>query len=159
MQNVILVIHILAVLVMTGLVLIQKSEGGALGIGGGGGGLMGGRGAANAIVRTTILFGAAFFVTSLALTTIASRSDEGLSAIEKAKQEKIDAQNKGNDESGPVDFLDPTAPLLGTPDPAPESTPETPAETTPPAPADTPVDGAASEASDTGTPTEDDTPQ
>lgn len=159
MQNVILVVHILAGLVMTGLVLIQKSEGGALGIGGGGGGLMGGRGAANAIVRTTILFGAAFFITSLALTTIASRSDEGLSAIEKAKQENIDAQNEGKDDNAPVDFLDPTAPLLGTPDTEADSPPESPAEAIVPAPADTQVEDTAPEASETGTPTEDDTPQ
>ncbi|HBQ47756.1 MAG TPA: preprotein translocase subunit SecG, partial [Hyphomonas atlantica] len=38
MQNVILVVHIIACIVMTGLVLLQKSEGGGLGIGGGGGG-------------------------------------------------------------------------------------------------------------------------
>ncbi|HBJ39623.1 MAG TPA: preprotein translocase subunit SecG, partial [Hyphomonas sp.] len=72
MQNVILVVHILACLIVTGLVLIQKSEGGGLGIGGGGGGgagsLMSGRGAAGALVRSTIMFAGIFFVTSLALT-------------------------------------------------------------------------------------------
>jgi preprotein translocase subunit SecG len=64
MQNVILVVHILACVVMTGLVLIQKSEGGGLGMGGGGGGnsLMSGRGAAGALVRTTIILGGVFFI-------------------------------------------------------------------------------------------------
>lgn len=56
MQNVILVIHILACLGMIGLVLVQKSEGGGLGIGGGGtNSLMSGRGAAGALVRTTMI--------------------------------------------------------------------------------------------------------
>lgn len=81
METVILVVHILACVAMTGLVLVQKSEGGALGIGGGGGGMMSGRGAAGALVRTTIIFGGIFFITSLALTTIASRSDEGQNSI------------------------------------------------------------------------------
>jgi preprotein translocase subunit SecG len=87
MQNVILVIHILACLVMIGLVLVQKSEGGGLGIGGGGGGgansLLSGRGAAGAIVRSTIIFGAIFFITSLALTTLANRETDTRSDIER----------------------------------------------------------------------------
>ena len=63
MQNVILVIHILACLALIGLVLVQKSEGGGLGIGGGGANsLLSARGAAGAIVRTTIIIGGIFFV-------------------------------------------------------------------------------------------------
>jgi preprotein translocase subunit SecG len=109
MEQVILVVHILACIAMTALVLVQKSEGGALGIGGGGGGggLMSGRGAAGALVRMTMLFGGIFFITSLTLTTLSTRSDDGLSAIERAK----DAAQDG-EESGPVDLFDPNAPLL-----------------------------------------------
>lgn len=107
METVILVVHILACLAMTGLVLVQKSEGGALGIGGGGGGLMSGRGAAGALVRTTIIFGGIFFVTSLALTTMASRSDDGRTSIERSLEE--------NSETAPVspqDAINPDTPLL-----------------------------------------------
>jgi preprotein translocase subunit SecG len=109
MQNVILVVHILACIVMTGLVLIQKSEGGGLGMGGGGGGnsLMSGRGAAGALVRTTIIVGGLFFITSLTLTSIANRDTDTRSDVERAL---------GADDDGairaPVDLFDPSAPLL-----------------------------------------------
>ena len=111
MQNVILVIHILACLVMIGLVLVQKSEGGGLGIGGGGGGgnsLLSGRGAAGAVVRSTIIFGAIFFITSLALTTIASRTNDTRSDVERALTPDDTATVPG----GPEDLFDPSAPLL-----------------------------------------------
>jgi len=111
MQNVILVIHILACLVMIGLVLVQKSEGGGLGIGGGGGGansLLSGRGAAGAVVRSTIIFGAIFFITSLALTTLANRDGDTRSDIERvlAPDESVPAPGT------PTDLFDPSAPLL-----------------------------------------------
>jgi preprotein translocase subunit SecG len=107
MQNVILVVHILACIIMTGLVLIQKSEGGGLGMGGGGNALMSGRGAAGALVRTTIIIGGLFFVTSLALTSIANRSTDGRTDVERA----LGADETG-DTKTPSDLLDPTAPLL-----------------------------------------------
>lgn len=111
MQNVILVIHILACLVMIGLVLVQKSEGGGLGIGGGGGGansLLSGRGAAGAVVRSTIIFGAIFFITSLALTTLANRGGDNRSDIERVLAPEDGAPAPGT----PTDLFDPTAPLL-----------------------------------------------
>src|SRR3954467_15850700 len=61
------------VLAMVGLVLIQKSEGGGLGMGGGGGGgFMSSRGAANVLTRTTGILAALFFATSLFLSWYAS---------------------------------------------------------------------------------------
>lgn len=87
MTTVILVIHILAAVILTTVVLMQRSEGGALGIGGGGGGggggLMSGQGVKGALVRTTIIFGAVFFVTSLTLTTMASRNSDNRTDIER----------------------------------------------------------------------------
>lgn len=77
MENVLLVVHILACIALIVVVLLQRSEGGALGIGGGGGGgLMSGRGAASALTRVTMGLAALFFVTSLILTTIATRSNQ-----------------------------------------------------------------------------------
>lgn len=107
MENVILVIHILACVVMTGLVLMQKSEGGALGIGGGGGGLMSGRGAAGALVRTTIIFGGIFFLTSLTMAALATRSDDGRTAIERSLEER-----NSDSTTGPTDLFDPNTPVL-----------------------------------------------
>jgi preprotein translocase subunit SecG len=52
-------------------VLLQKSEGGGLGMGGGGGGFLSSRGSANVLTRTTAILAAGFFLTSLALSIIA----------------------------------------------------------------------------------------
>lgn len=83
MQNVILVVHIIACIVMTIVIMLQKSEGGALGIGGGGGGMMTGRSAAGALVRVTMFFGGIFFITSLGLTSLANRSADERSTVER----------------------------------------------------------------------------
>jgi preprotein translocase subunit SecG len=73
MTTVLLVIHIMIALALIGVVLLQRSEGGALGIGGGGGGFMTGRGAANLLTRVTAGLAAAFFATSLLLSLVATR--------------------------------------------------------------------------------------
>lgn len=68
MTAVLLTIHIMIVLSLTGVVLLQRSDGSALGLGGGTtGGFMTGRGAASALTRTTSILAAAFFATSLIL--------------------------------------------------------------------------------------------
>lgn len=71
MLTVIIVIHLLIVLAMIGTVLLQRSEGGGLGIGSTGGFLTS-RGTANVLTRTTALLAAAFFATSLVLSILAS---------------------------------------------------------------------------------------
>lgn len=70
MQTVLIVIHLMVVLALVGVVLLQRSEGGGLGIGGGSG-FMTARGAANALTRTTGILALVFFVTSLALSILA----------------------------------------------------------------------------------------
>ena len=83
MSTVLLVIHSLIALVLIGVVLLQRSEGGALGIGGGGsGGFMTGRGAANFLTRVTAGLAVAFFATSLLLSIIANRSGAPRSVLE-----------------------------------------------------------------------------
>ena len=76
MENILLVIHVLVAISLVGVVLLQRSEGGALGIGGGGGGGGGGlfssRGAANVLTRATAVLAAVFFLTSIALTVVHS---------------------------------------------------------------------------------------
>ena len=69
--NIILVVHVFIAVGLVGLVLLQRSEGGALGIGGGGGGMMSARGAANALTRGTTLLAVLFFATSITLTILA----------------------------------------------------------------------------------------
>jgi preprotein translocase subunit SecG len=70
MQTVLIVIHLMIVLALVGVVLIQRSEGGGLGVGGGSG-FMSARGTANALTRTTGILATMFFVTSLGLGILA----------------------------------------------------------------------------------------
>jgi preprotein translocase subunit SecG len=70
MQTVVIVIHLMIVLVLIGTVLLQKSEGGGLGMGGGAG-FMSSRGTANLLTRTTAVLAVGFFITSLFLSWIA----------------------------------------------------------------------------------------
>jgi preprotein translocase subunit SecG len=76
MQNVLLVIHLIIALALIGLIMMQRSEGGALGIGGGGpgaGNLFSSRGVGSALTRATAFLAVAFFATSITLTLLATR--------------------------------------------------------------------------------------
>ena len=72
MANVLLIIHLFVTLALIGVVLIQRSEGGGLGIGTsqGMGGFMGGRGTTNLLTRTTAILGTIFFALSLTLALL-----------------------------------------------------------------------------------------
>src|SRR5260221_4127014 len=80
MQRVIIVIHLMIVVVMIGAVLLQKSEGGGLGMGGGAG-FMSSRGTANLLTRTTAVLAAGFFVTSLLMSWLAGMERKPSSII------------------------------------------------------------------------------
>ncbi|NTZ60155.1 preprotein translocase subunit SecG [Agrobacterium tumefaciens] len=114
MQTVLIVIHLMIVLALVGVVLIQRSEGGGLGIGGGSG-FMSARGTANALTRTTGILAALFFVTSLGLgllTRYESRPTDILNRIPAT-------QGQGN---GILDTLGP-AQTPATPAPAENGVP------------------------------------
>jgi preprotein translocase subunit SecG len=86
MITVILVVHLLIAIALVVTVLLQRSEGGALGIGGGGGGaggFMTGRSAANLLTRTTAVLAGLFFVTSLTLSLLAGNSRERKSILDE----------------------------------------------------------------------------
>jgi preprotein translocase subunit SecG len=82
MITVLLTIHLMIAAAMIGVVLLQRSEGGALGIGGGGGGFMAGRGGSNLLTRATATLAACFFATSLLLSLLANRSDRPASIFD-----------------------------------------------------------------------------
>src|SRR5262245_57349368 len=74
MQTVLIVIHLLIVIFLVGFVLLQRSEGGGLGLGGGSSGVSGfmtGRGQANVLTRTTMYLAIGFFLTSMVLAWLA----------------------------------------------------------------------------------------
>jgi len=83
-----LAVQFIVTIAMIGTILLQRSEGGALGLGGGGGvsSLMSGRGTANALSRMTVIFAAIFIATSLALAMIAKANSHGSSIMPAAGQ-------------------------------------------------------------------------
>lgn len=115
MENVLLIIHLILAAVLIGLVLLQRSEGGALGIGGGGGGgLVSSRGATTGVAKATWAVAAAFIVTSLTLTVIAAQNSN-----ERSVLDRIGAPAGGEAPSvDPDDELAPDLQRLLTPPPA-----------------------------------------
>ena len=84
MANVLLIIHLFVTLALIGVVLIQRSEGGGLGIGSsqGMGGFMTGRGTANLLTRATAFLAAAFFVLSLSLAYLSRGTGQPRSILD-----------------------------------------------------------------------------
>jgi preprotein translocase subunit SecG len=81
MQTVIIVIHLMVVTAMIGVVLLQKSEGGGLGIGSTGG-FLSSRGTSNVLTRTTAILAVTFFATSLVLSILAGLDRKPRSIIQ-----------------------------------------------------------------------------
>ena len=81
MQHVIIVIHLMLVLALIGVVLLQRSEGGGLGIGSTGG-FMTSRGTANVLTRATAILAGLFFLTSLVLSILAGAGHKPSSILE-----------------------------------------------------------------------------
>ena len=82
MQTVLIVIHLMVVVALVGVVLLQRSEGGGLGIGGGSG-FMTARGAANALTRATGILAIVFFATSLSLSLIARYGEHPIDILDR----------------------------------------------------------------------------
>jgi preprotein translocase subunit SecG len=138
MQTVVVVIHLMVVVALVGVVLLQRSEGGGLGIGGGSG-FMTARGAANALTRTTAILAALFFATSLVLSILARYGEKPTDILDQAPP----AQNgaPANSGKGILDQLGgkpATPPATGTQKPAggapaTSTAPATGGQATPPA--------------------------
>ena len=97
MQEIVLVIHVIFTASLVILVLIQKSEGGALGMGGGGqGGMMTGRGSANILTKMTTFLAIGFFATCLTLAVMAKQQSEASSVfdVEETVVEETEQEEK-----------------------------------------------------------------
>ncbi len=126
MESVVLVIHLILALMIIGLVLLQRSEGGGLGIGGSSGGGIGNlasaKGTASAMTKITWFCAAGFFITSLTLGVLAgqsSRVNQGI--LEDVSITEIEAPI-ADDISAPVGItystdVVPEAPVTSTPEP------------------------------------------
>ena len=129
MQTVLIIIHLIIVLALIGVVLLQRSEGGGMGLGGGGGGgvsgFMTGRGQANALTRATAILAGLFFVTSIALTVMATSTRAPRSILDGAAPAAPGQQAPGAPQGGNVleqlqrlQGDQPAAPAPGAPAPA-----------------------------------------
>lgn len=131
MYAVLLTVEVIVCVAMIGVILLQRSEGGGLGLGSGGGGvggMMSGRGAANLLTRTTVILATIFICTSVALALLA----------------------KSSKQSNPLGEVSPASAPLGT---LPDLAPSAPATPTPDLPAGAPATPApASAAGDTTAP-------
>ena len=94
METVVIVIHLMIVLALVGVVLVQRSEGGGLGIGGGSG-FMTARGAANALTRATAILAAAFFITSLGLSLLARYGAQPIDILDRVPAGQTQGQGQG----------------------------------------------------------------
>jgi preprotein translocase subunit SecG len=84
MTTILLTIHIIIAVALVGTVLLQRNEGGGLGIGGpAGGGFMTARGTANLLTRTTAILAALFFATSIGLAIIAGAGSKPTSIVDE----------------------------------------------------------------------------
>ena len=101
METVLIVVHLMIVLAMVGVVLLQRSEGGGLGIGGGSG-FMSARGAANALTRATAFLAGGFFATSLLLSLIARYGDRPTDILDRVPAA---VQEQTKDGAGILDQL------------------------------------------------------
>jgi protein translocase SecG subunit len=113
MQHVIIAIHLMVVTALVALVLYQKSEGGALGMGSSG--FMTGRGQANALTRATAILGTIFFLTSIALTVLPAwqRRAAGGGDWTKAIEQKIELKEVPAPSQTPAAPETPPAPSEG----------------------------------------------
>jgi len=140
LQTILLVVMILISLAMTGLILLQKSEGGALGMGGGPSGFMTARGAGNLLTQLTWGLGAAFFVCAIALTVVGNleRSTESLIDADAVGAIALDAPTgetpaaaapapaaaPGTGAGPSLDDLEASLPAVAAPAPAPAAAPQ-----------------------------------
>ncbi len=88
MENIILTVHVILAILLIGSVLLQKSEGGALGIGGGSDSLMSSRGAGSFLTKFTSVVALLFIVTSISLTAINKVENKGNSVLDKIEKKE-----------------------------------------------------------------------
>jgi preprotein translocase subunit SecG len=117
MELILLIVHLIIALVLIGVVLMQRSEGGGLGIGGGGGGgggaggmsgFMTGRGTANFLTRTTAILAACFMGTSIALAILAGSPSERGSILDVPAEEAVP---EPLEQPAPLEPAEPSVPL------------------------------------------------
>jgi len=88
MENIILVLNITLAILLVAIILLQKSEGGALGIGVSQDSFISSRSAGNFLTKATAIIATLFIVTSILLTIISKEEFTSSSVLEKIEEKK-----------------------------------------------------------------------
>ena len=116
-MSVVIVIHLMIVAALIATVLLQKSEGGGLGMGGGAG-FMSSRGTANLLTRTTAVLAFLFFATSMGLNWLASYDRKPSSIILPSSQPQAPGGAAPSSGGGVLDSLKKSDEQQGQPAPS-----------------------------------------
>ncbi len=124
--NILLVILVIDCVALTAVILLQRSEGGALGMGGGPSGMFTARGAGDLLTRTTSILTVGFFLLSLGITLLAGHNHANTSITDRLKVNPIDLNGLARPSQSPAASGAPAAPPLPTAPPLPGAIPPLP---------------------------------
>ena len=88
MENFILIINIILAILLIGVILLQRSEGGALGLGASQDNFISSRSAGSFLTKATAIIATLFIITSISLTIISKEEFSSKSVLEKVEEEK-----------------------------------------------------------------------
>ena len=88
MENIILVLNVILAVLLIGVILLQRSEGGALGLGVSQDNFISSRSASSFLTKTTAIIATLFIMTSISLTIISKEEISSTSVLEKVEEEK-----------------------------------------------------------------------
>ena len=91
MENFILIINIILAILLIGVILLQRSEGGALGLGVSQDSFISSRSASSFVIKFTAIIASLFIITSIALTVMSKDQFSTKSVLEKVEEENVDA--------------------------------------------------------------------
>jgi len=94
MENIILVVNVVLAIILVLIILLQKSEGGALGIGASQESFITSRSAGNALTKVTVIVASLFIITSLLLTVMSKKKFSNSSVLEKIEQNEDSSEPK-----------------------------------------------------------------
>ncbi len=129
LSGLLIVIDILVCIALVGVVLLQRSEGGAFGMGGGPTGLVTARGAGDLLTRTTWVLFALFLSLSVGLTLLGAHDRASSSVVERLKLQQANPNALSQPVLPPANTLPaapaggPGAPLMAPPPASPLSAP------------------------------------